>query len=57
MQYAHLNLRVPVKFKERLNDHRVETGIPNSVFVRRLVEAALNERQQTKAKPRRRAAG
>jgi len=58
VDHAHLNLRVPTDFKKRLNDHRIETGIPNAVFVRRIVDAAIEQwRRESKPKQRRRAAG
>lgn len=58
MEYAHLNLRVPTDFKERLNDHRIETGVPNAIFVRRAVDEALAQWLAAKQpKRRRRAAG
>jgi hypothetical protein len=43
--------------KEQVDRRKDETGVPTSIFVRRLIEAALNSEQQPKQKPRRRAAG
>ena len=45
---AHLNMRVPVDFKERLIDHRIETGVPSTTFVCRLVDAELARYERAK---------
>lgn len=40
-----LGYRIPESLRKRLKRHRKTTGIPSTVFVRRLIEAALDQEQ------------
>lgn len=58
METVHRSFRLPITLDEKMNRRRVETGVPTSIFVRRLIEAALKQEEQfaamRPAKPKRR---
>lgn len=47
MQTVHRSFRLPASLDEWLKQHRDETGVPTTVFVRRLIADARSQHQET----------